>query len=81
MKSFCPPIQGRNIRFALVGCGRIAKNHFGSIAKLSGQSELFDVCDTDSTALEAVVGSIGAKGHTDVGQMRAGPKTLRKVLR
>jgi UDP-N-acetyl-2-amino-2-deoxyglucuronate dehydrogenase len=81
MKSFRPPVQGRSIRFALVGCGRIAKNHFDSVAKLSGQSELFDLCETNATALEAAVGSIGAKGHTDVGQMRAGPKTLRKVLR
>ena len=51
MKSFRPSVQGRKIRFALVGCGRIAKNHFDSIAKLSDQSELFDFCDTDATAL------------------------------
>ena len=81
MKSFRPPVQGRNIRFALGGCGRIAKNNFDSIAKLSDQSELFDVCDTDATALGVAVGSFGAKGHTDVGQMRAGPQTLRKALR
>ena len=27
------PITDRKIRFALVGCGRIAKNHFASLAR------------------------------------------------
>ncbi len=27
------PITDRKIRFALVGCGRIANNHFGSLEK------------------------------------------------
>ena len=26
-----PPVTGRKVRFALVGCGRIAANHFESV--------------------------------------------------
>jgi UDP-N-acetyl-2-amino-2-deoxyglucuronate dehydrogenase len=55
MKSFRPPIVGRKIKFALAGCGRIAKNHFDSIAKLSDQCELVDVRDTDPVALAVAV--------------------------
>ena len=80
MKSFRPPVQGRKIRFALVGCGRIAKNHFDSIAKLSDQCELVDVCDTDATALEAAVASTGAKGHSDFTQMLASTQADCVVL-
>ncbi len=28
-----PPITDRKIRFALVGCGRIAQNHFAAMEK------------------------------------------------
>jgi UDP-N-acetyl-2-amino-2-deoxyglucuronate dehydrogenase len=39
------PILDRKIRFALVGCGRIAKNHFDSIKQHTDQAELVGVCD------------------------------------
>ena len=48
-----PPITGRRIRFALVGCGRISKNHIESLKKHSKEAELVAVCDIDDTALEA----------------------------
>jgi UDP-N-acetyl-2-amino-2-deoxyglucuronate dehydrogenase len=38
------PIVDRVIRVALVGCGRIAKNHFDSISRVEGL-ELVSVCD------------------------------------
>ncbi len=38
-----PP--GQTIRIALVGCGRISRNHFDAIAKIDGL-ELVSVCDT-----------------------------------
>lgn len=40
-------ITDRKIRMAIVGCGRIAKNHFGSIDKHQQDIELVAVCDTD----------------------------------
>jgi UDP-N-acetyl-2-amino-2-deoxyglucuronate dehydrogenase len=45
MNVFSKPILHRKIRLAPVGCGRIAKNHTGAIAKLADHWELVDVCD------------------------------------
>ena len=50
MQAF-PSIIGRKIRYALVGCGRISKNHFGSIAQHAADFELVAVCDIDPAAL------------------------------
>ena len=45
MRNYPPAIVDRKIRFALVGCGRIAKNHFGAIAEHRDRCELVGVCD------------------------------------
>ncbi|MDP9140938.1 MAG: Gfo/Idh/MocA family oxidoreductase [Pseudomonadota bacterium] len=57
------PVVDRKIRLALVGCGRIAANHFGAIEGRAGDVELVDVCDVDPAALAAAVQRTGAKGH------------------
>lgn len=44
-----PTITDRKLRIAIVGCGRIAKNHFGSIKKQADNFELVAVCDIDPT--------------------------------
>ena len=56
-------IQNRKIKFALVGCGRISNNHFGSFEVLQEDCELVAVCDIDPAALEAAVKRTGAKGY------------------
>jgi len=45
-------INDRKIRIAIVGCGRISKNHFGSIEKHQEYIELVAICDTDPTVLK-----------------------------
>ena len=45
-------IKDRKIRMAVVGCGRIAKNHFGSIEKHSENIELTAICDVNADVLE-----------------------------
>lgn len=45
-------ILGRKLRIAVVGCGRISKNHFGSIEKHSDEMELVAVCDVDDEVLD-----------------------------
>lgn len=65
------PIQGRKIRFALVGCGRIARNHVGSIREHAADAELVAVCDSDPQALAAAVQETGAKGYADIESMLA----------
>lgn len=47
-----PTITDRKIRIAIVGCGRISKNHFGSIEKHAESIELVAVCDIDARVLE-----------------------------
>ena len=66
MRHYSPPIVDRKIRFALVGCGRIAENHFASVAKHSERAELVDVCDSDAGALARAVARTGARGHASI---------------
>lgn len=46
-------IQGRKIRIGVVGCGRIAKNHFASIDTHSDNLELVALCDNNAATLKA----------------------------
>ena len=62
-------ISDRKIRFALVGCGRISKNHIDSISQHAAHAELVDVCDTNPEALAAAVKSTGATGHSSITQL------------
>ena len=55
-------IDGRKIRFALVGCGRISKSHFDALRKHDDRAELVGVCDIDSGALKTAIESTGARG-------------------
>ena len=69
MRHYSPPILERKIRFALIGCGRVAENHFASIEKHRDRAELVDVCDTDPKALANAVVRTGAKGHESLTAM------------
>ncbi len=66
MRHFTSPITDRKIRFALVGCGRIAKNHFNAIKKHGERAELVGVCDVSPPALAAAVEETGAKPYTNI---------------
>lgn len=57
------PIVDRKVRFALVGCGRIAQNHFAAIEKHADRCELVDVCDVNAAMLQSAVERTGAQGH------------------
>jgi UDP-N-acetyl-2-amino-2-deoxyglucuronate dehydrogenase len=54
--------QGRKLRIAVVGCGRISKNHFGAIAQFSSDLELAAVCDIDRSSLAQHVSEYGVPG-------------------
>lgn len=64
-----PPIKDRRIRFALVGCGRIAANHMDAIERHAARCVLTDVCDVDPTALESAVARTGARGHRSLTEL------------
>jgi len=60
------PINDRKIRFALVGCGRISKNHIAAIAQHGERAELIEVCDTNPESLRAAVQATGATGYASL---------------
>lgn len=62
-------IKGRKIRFALVGCGRIAANHITAIGEYQELCELVAVCDVDANNLAKVVAKTGARGYHSLTEM------------
>ncbi|HEY9238873.1 MAG TPA: Gfo/Idh/MocA family oxidoreductase, partial [Burkholderiaceae bacterium] len=52
-------IPSRKLRFAVVGCGRIAQNHFAALRQHAARAELVAVCDTHAPSLDAAVASTG----------------------
>lgn len=63
------PIIGRKIRIGVVGCGRISKNHFGSIEAHAEELELAAVCDIDREVLAAHSEKYGVKGYVRLEEM------------
>jgi UDP-N-acetyl-2-amino-2-deoxyglucuronate dehydrogenase len=61
-----PVIVDRRIRLAIVGCGRVSSNHFGSIEKHTDAIELVAVCDTDPKVLSEYAKKYGVPGHADL---------------
>lgn len=72
MRTFAAPITDRKVRFALVGCGRIAKNHFDAIKKHEAHAELVAVCDVDSEALARAAAYTGAKPYATLTDLLKG---------
>jgi UDP-N-acetyl-2-amino-2-deoxyglucuronate dehydrogenase len=66
MQASREPVRDRKVRFALVGCGRIATNHFHAIDVHKEVAELVDVCDVDPQALRKAAEATGARGHADI---------------
>lgn len=62
-------VQGRRIKVALVGCGRIANNHFAAIEKHSERLELVGVCDINPVTLEQATARTGALGYLHLTEM------------
>ena len=49
-----PVISSRKICIAIVGCGRISKNHFDAIAKYENDFQLVAVCDVNEQVLNLI---------------------------
>lgn len=64
-----PIITDRKIRFAVVGCGRISKNHFDSLANHSERTELVAVSDNDPVSLQEAVKRAGVQGFSNLTQL------------
>jgi len=64
-------IRGRRIRFAVVGCGRISKNHFQSLRTHENDIELVGVCDTNPERLDAAAAAHGVPGYGTLTELLA----------
>jgi len=64
-----PVIIDRKIRIAIVGCGRISANHFGSIERHAEHLELAAVCDIDPTVAEEHAQRYRVPAYQDVEEM------------
>jgi UDP-N-acetyl-2-amino-2-deoxyglucuronate dehydrogenase len=62
-------IKDRKIRIGIVGCGRISKNHFGSIEKHKDNIELVAICDNDSEVLAEHEKKYDVKGYQNLEEM------------
>jgi UDP-N-acetyl-2-amino-2-deoxyglucuronate dehydrogenase len=70
----------RKIRFALVGCGRIARNHFNALKQHGDDCELVGVCDIEPRALEEAASVTGAKLYKSLDGMLAECKADAVIL-
>jgi UDP-N-acetyl-2-amino-2-deoxyglucuronate dehydrogenase len=64
-----PLPSSRPIRFALVGCGRIADKHIEALQQHRDRAELVGVCDIDSAALGAAQQKTGAPGFESLHEL------------
>jgi UDP-N-acetyl-2-amino-2-deoxyglucuronate dehydrogenase len=71
MRNYPPPIVDRKIRFALVGCGRIAHNHFSAMREHRARCDLVGVCDIDPHALATAADKTGATAYPTLDAMLA----------
>lgn len=62
-------IKDRKIKVAVVGCGRISKNHFGAIEQHADDLELAAVCDSDPVVLDEAVNQLGVPGYLGLEEM------------
>lgn len=58
--------QNRRIRIAVVGCGRISKNHFSSIECLFSEYELVALCDSNPQVLDEHVNKYKVPGYDSI---------------
>jgi UDP-N-acetyl-2-amino-2-deoxyglucuronate dehydrogenase len=69
MNELRPAIVDRRIRFALVGCGRIAARHIEALARHRDNAELVAVCDNDEAALRSAVETTRCDGYASLSSL------------
>ena len=62
-------VINRKIRIAVVGCGRISKNHFASIEKHDGDFELVAICDINQELLDQKSRELKVPGFKHLAEM------------
>jgi UDP-N-acetyl-2-amino-2-deoxyglucuronate dehydrogenase len=62
-------IPENKIRFAIVGCGRIAKIHFKSIEIHNNDIELISICDNDHSKINTLTSEYNVSGYSSLESM------------
>lgn len=62
-------IKDRKIKIAIIGCGRISKNHFGSIEQLDNEFELVAVCDNNPSVLQGHKEQYNVPGYLSLDEL------------
>ncbi|MEZ8353632.1 Gfo/Idh/MocA family protein [Vibrio splendidus] len=62
-------INNKKIKIAVVGCGRISKNHFGSIEQLNDEYELVAVCDNNKETLSEYSSKYNVPGYPSIDEL------------
>lgn len=63
------PITDRKIRIAIVGCGRISKNHFASIKEHADNLALVAICEIDQDVRKQHEEQYQVKGYSELEEM------------
>ncbi|MBX3665774.1 MAG: Gfo/Idh/MocA family oxidoreductase [Burkholderiales bacterium] len=77
---YSTPITDRKLRFAVVGCGRIAQNHFAALKQHADRAEIVAVCDIDPSVLRAATSTTSATGFGSLDELLAGSRPDIVVL-
>lgn len=64
-------MNNQKIKIGVVGCGKIAANHFKSISELADQYEFLCICDTQPEALQQTASRLGVEGFNNIESMLA----------
>lgn len=59
----------RLIKFALIGCGRISKNHIEAVGKYAERAKIVAVCDKIKDRVDEAAKLTGAKPYTDYSEL------------
>ena len=69
MNTTFPIIQDRKIKMAIIGCGRVSKNHFDSIEKHQNHIKLISICDNQKEILKKYEIKFKVKSYLDLEDM------------
>lgn len=73
-------MTGAPLGIGVIGLGRVSPAHLEGYTSLSGRARVVAVCDTNETALDAVVTRLGVPGFRDYRQLLAVPGVDAVVL-
>jgi len=62
-------IKQQKIKIGVVGCGKIATNHFNAIKELSNEFDFVCVCDNQPEKLQAISDELNVSGYKDLTTM------------